>query len=141
MMVVGKTGCGKTTLIQALRGASLEYRKTQALNYQQDYIDTPGEFIEHRRFFSSLQATSASCRYVVLVQSASQNRSLFPPGFASLFYRPVIGVVTKCDREDADLQGAITHLQRAGARRIVPTSAYLNEGIDELDRLLYEEEV
>lgn len=45
--LVGKIGCGKTTLRQKLSDEELHYRKTQTISYYlEDFIDTPGEFID-----------------------------------------------------------------------------------------------
>jgi ethanolamine utilization protein EutP len=48
VMLIGRTGAGKTTLIQALEGMALDYSKTQAVEYLDKYIDTPGEYSENR---------------------------------------------------------------------------------------------
>ena len=39
--LVGKIGCGKTTLRQKLSDEELHYRKTQTISYTEDFIDTP----------------------------------------------------------------------------------------------------
>ena len=43
---MGKSGGGKTTLIEALRGEKIEYKKTQYIDYSDDFVDTPGEYTE-----------------------------------------------------------------------------------------------
>jgi len=45
-MLLGKTFCGKTTLIRALQQAPLGYKKTQAIDFLGDFVDTPGEYLE-----------------------------------------------------------------------------------------------
>lgn len=42
LILIGRTGCGKTTLTQALLGKKLVYHKTQAVYYGSVLIDTPG---------------------------------------------------------------------------------------------------
>ena len=49
LMLVGKTGVGKTTLTQRLNKEKLEYKKTQMVDYIGEIIDTPGEYIENRK--------------------------------------------------------------------------------------------
>ena len=51
---MGAIGCGKTTLCQALRGEEIKYDKTQAVSFYPEMIDTPGEFILHRSYYSAL---------------------------------------------------------------------------------------
>ena len=42
ILLIGRTGAGKTTLTQALKGEKLNYKKTQYINFQGALIDTPG---------------------------------------------------------------------------------------------------
>ena len=44
VMLIGRTGCGKTTLAQILNDEVIEYRKTQMILYEGEIIDTPGEY-------------------------------------------------------------------------------------------------
>lgn len=132
MMLVGRIGSGKTTLIQALLDREKSYRKTQAIDFQERYVDTPGEFLEHRRFFSALRASAGGCEAVSLIQSAADRTSAYPPNFSAMFNKPVFGVITKTDRPDADIERADRFLRRAGIERIYRTSALVGEGIEEL---------
>ena len=43
VIMVGHVACGKTTLSQRLNGLKQTYQKTQALEFLQNSIDTPGE--------------------------------------------------------------------------------------------------
>ena len=58
IMFIGQTGCGKTSLTQALQGKELFYVKTQAVKYCGTVLDTPGEFVENRRFYSALMTSA-----------------------------------------------------------------------------------
>lgn len=42
IILFGRSGCGKTTLTQALRGQDIVYHKTQYINHYDAVIDTPG---------------------------------------------------------------------------------------------------
>ena len=131
-MLVGKTGCGKTTLIQAIQGRTITYKKTQAVSFCDDIIDTPGEFVENRRFYSALMATSTPCEIIGLVQDATANNSIFPPKFGSMFNKPIIGVISKTDMEGCNLARAEKFLKWAGAQEIFLTSSIDNIGIKPL---------
>ena len=85
IMLIGKTGCGKTSLTQAIQGDDVIYRKTQAVNYHKTIVDTPGEFMENRRFYSALMVSSIQCDMVGFVQDGTAINSIFPPQFASMF--------------------------------------------------------
>ena len=63
-LLIGKTGVGKTTLIQRLTGDDLSYRKTQMVEYHLNFIDTPGEYLEHREFYRALIVTAADADYI-----------------------------------------------------------------------------
>ena len=63
IMFVGPVGVGKTTLTQRLKGLELSYFKTQAIEFYDAIIDTPGEFLQHRKYYNALNvtATEAEC--------------------------------------------------------------------------------
>ena len=61
LMMVGKTGCGKTTLSQRLTGETIHYQKTQAVQIVgSDIVDTPGEYLEQKQFY---HAVCPECHY------------------------------------------------------------------------------
>ena len=129
LMLIGKTGCGKTTLSQALQGLELVYRKTQAVRFADWIVDTPGEFIENRRFYSALLASSTSCDIIAFVQDATAPSSIFPPKFAAMFNKPTIGIVAKTDLAQANGERAEKFLRWAGATTIFHTSSLHQTGI------------
>jgi len=136
LLLVGKTGCGKTSLCQAIQGLAIAYRKTQAVSYSSSLIDTPGEFLENRRYYSALLASSTDCDMVALVQDATLTNSLFPPNFASMFAKKVIGIVSKTEHTDCNPSLAEKFLRWAGAEEIIHTSALTGVGIEELRTFL-----
>jgi len=67
-----------------------------------------------------------------LVADATAEQYFFPPTFASIFTRPVIGIVTKIDEPKANIDHAKNILNMAGADKIFLTSALTGKGITEL---------
>ena len=133
---MGRTGCGKTTLTQWLNGINLEYQKTQAIEYVGEIIDTPGEYIENKSYYTALIVSSYDSDVVALVQDATKEESLFPPKFTAIFNKKIIGVITKIDHEDADIDRATMHLENAGCETIVQVSAVCNLGMEDLQQAL-----
>ena len=141
LILIGRSESGKSTLIQALRHEEITYRKTQYVNYGQSIIDTPGEYVEDRQFGGALALYSCEADVIGLLMSATEPFSLFPPNLTGMATRPVIGIVTKCDRDDAVPERAVGWLKLAGCKRIFLTSSYKHEGIEEiLDYLSLENE-
>lgn len=142
IMFVGAVGTGKTTLTQRLEGHEIVYSKTQAIESSRFIVDTPGEFIQRRQFYSALQVTSSSVDYIGLLQSVDESFNTFPPAFASMFSKPVIGVVTKIDKANSEeeVSRAAHALKNAGAREIFNVSSYDDKGIEELLKFLGKEE-
>jgi ethanolamine utilization protein EutP len=95
VMIIGAVGAGKSTLVKALFGDAQPARKTQALEYHDWIIDTPGEYTENPLYYRSLMATSLEAGLIMLVHDATRDRNYFPPGFAQGFPIPAIGVVTR----------------------------------------------
>lgn len=138
IMFVGPVGVGKTTLTQRLKGLELTYYKTQAVEFHDTIIDTPGEFLQHRRYYNALNVTGADADVIGLLVAASNQMQTFPQGFSSLFNQEVIGIVTKIDMADKEeqIEKARRQLKAAGAKEIFEISATENEGIDRLQAYL-----
>lgn len=129
IIVIGAIGSGKTTFIQAMKDLELEYKKTQALEYYENITDTPGEYLENRRFYNALIIASHDCDIIVLIQDASDRRCIFPPNFSSIFTKPIIGVITKVDKLEKDMDFARNCLELAGAEKIFEISSVENLGL------------
>ena len=132
IIFMGRSGSGKTTLIEALRGEALEYRKTQIIDYSEDFMDTPGEYAEGKDLGGALAVYSYEADVVGLVIEATDDYSIFPPACAPVANRPVIGIVTKCDEPHARPELAKMRLELCGCDPIFFTSSCTREGIDDL---------
>lgn len=141
-MLIGASGSGKTTLLQRIKGEELSYDKTQAIEFEDTMIDTPGEFLQHRGYYSALKVTSVDADVIAFVASVSEEEQTFSPSFNSCFTKPVIGILTKMDLANSDegIEEGIERLEIAGAKEIFKVSAYENEGIEELMNYLYDED-
>lgn len=141
VVFIGTIGCGKTTLGQALHGDALHYKKTQAVEIiGRDILDTPGEFLERRDRRGALMMTTMDAEVICFIESATEERSMFPPGYAGSFAKPVIGVVTKTDIADEEqIARAEKKLDFAGARTIFKVSSTTGDGLAELMDYLTEE--
>lgn len=118
--LVGAVGCGKTTFKQVMLHEKQNYDKTQAIEFFNNLIDSPGEFTEHRRMYSALNVTANASDVVVMMQSVADHRQIYSPGFARMFLKPAIGVVTKIDlaEKEDDIIFAKEQLILAGATKI-----------------------
>lgn len=115
ILLIGGIGAGKTTLKQRLLQEALVYRKTQVLDFKGLFIDCPGEYIQIPTYYRVLIDASHRVSEVWALQDPTVKRSPYPPKFANVFNKKtVVGIVTKLDREDADLAAAEKHLQLAG---------------------------
>ncbi len=133
-MVMGKTGSGKTSLLQRVYGEEMVYQKTQTVESFAGAIDTPGEYLEQKNLYSALIVTAVDCDELLLIQAADDGDSSFPPSLGVCFNRPATGVVTKMDLVDG-AQGAaaaVDCLLEAGAERIFYVSAKTGAGLDDL---------
>lgn len=119
LMLVGRTGVGKTTLTQRLNEERLEYKKTQMVDYIGKIIDTPGEYVENRNYYKALNVISIDAQIIGLVQSSLDEVSVFPPNFSSMFLnKKVIGIITKVDLK-SDTEMARNFLELAGVEEII----------------------
>ncbi len=133
-LLVGRHGVGKTTLKQALRGEEIRYVKTQAIQYGDWLIDSPGEYAEVHGLGAALAIYAYEADVVALLIAADEDYSLFPPNITCMVNRDVIGVITKIDR--ASPQRAERWLRLSGCREIFPLNSHTGEGVDALKAYL-----
>lgn len=132
IIFMGRSGSGKTTLTQKLKNLPTNYHKTQYINYHDVVIDTPGEYAETKGLGAALALYSYEADVVGLLIAATEDYSLFPPNVTCLVNREVIGIVTKIDREDANVERAENWLRLSGCEKVFFISSKTGEGIDEL---------
>lgn len=134
LILIGRTMAGKTTLCQYLSNEDLRYHKTQTIQLMNNQIiDTPGEYLERNYLRGALAVTAVDTDYIVLVQQADEEGTMFPPGYASTFSKPCIGIVTKSDlATKKQITDARSYLTNAGAQEIFVTSSYQGTGFEEL---------
>ena len=132
IILIGRAECGKPTLTQALRGHKLQYHKTQAVNRHDVVIDTPGEYAENRELARALILYSYEADVIALMLSSTEDYSLFSPNIAAGATRPVIGIVTQIDRQNARPDRAETWLRLAGCKTVFRVSAFTGDGIEEV---------
>ena len=114
ILLIGGVGAGKTTLKQCLMNEAQSYRKTQMLEFKGFFIDCPGEYLQMPTYYRVLIDASHRVDEVWALQDAANRRTIFPPNFAKVFNKPVVGIITKIDREDAAPDLAEQYLRQAG---------------------------
>lgn len=137
-ILIGISGCGKTTLVQRLKGEEIAYKKTQMVEHHLNFIDTPGEYLEQRNMYRALIVAAADAELIGLVQECGAENTWLPPSFALSFARPVFGIISKCDlcKSEEDISYAREILERAGSEHVFMVSAKEGSGIDELIKYL-----
>lgn len=139
VILIGRSAAGKTTLCQRINNEELKYHKTQTVQIiNKNMIDTPGEYLERTGFRGALVVTSVEADIILLVQDATEEGTMFPPMFNSMFAKPCVGVVTKADLAGAEqVERAKKYLKSAGAGSLYITSAVTGEGVEELVNQLH----
>lgn len=139
IMLVGRSGAGKTTLTQAMKGKKISYHKTQYINNYDVIIDTPGEYAENKTLARALVIYSYEADVVGLLMSAVEDYSLYSPNIVSMATRPVIGIVTQIDRENARVDLATMWLELAGCKKIFYVNSIDGEGVGDILNYLRED--
>lgn len=140
VIFIGKTGCGKTTLCQKLSEQELIYKKTQAVERYGDAIDTPGEYLENRHFYHALIMSAIDAKMVALVADPTSAYQAIPPGFASIFGKKVIGIITKSgEASEEQISKAREELLAGGASPVFCVDTPKESGIRELFEYLEKE--
>ena len=130
LLLIGRSGCGKTSLTQALRGEKIHYQKTQGMVSDDFLIDSPGEYAENHDLGAALALYSYEADVVALLIAADDDYSLFPPCITCLVNREVIGIVTKIDK--ANPERAKKWLELSGCKEIFFVNSVVGDGIKDI---------
>lgn len=121
--MIGKIGCGKTTLSQRILGETVHYHKTQAIQVMgEDIVDTPGEYLEQKQFYSALIVTAVDADVIFLLISAIDEQTAFSPRMNSMFFgKKLLGIITKTDlcEDPEQIESARELLHLAGVEDVI----------------------
>lgn len=134
LMLIGPVGAGKSTLLRALDLCEGAVKKTEAMIYMDQAIDTPGEMITIPHFYSALILNSVRARLILFLMDASRPCQL-PSRLALALKAPVLGIISKIDLGAEDnLRKARAALIGAGVKDIIEISSRTGQGLDELNK-------
>ncbi|MFB0920392.1 MAG: EutP/PduV family microcompartment system protein [Oscillospiraceae bacterium] len=137
VMLVGRSECGKTTLIQALEKRAIQYQKTQVIGFSKKMVDTPGEYMQVPNFGRALAVYAYETDIIAFLASSTEDYCVFSPNIVPHINREVVGIVTKCDLPGGYPDTIVGWLKNAGCKKIFKVSAYTGEGVDELRDYLF----
>ena len=140
IILIGRSGAGKTTLTQALKGEEIKYHKTQYVNYFECIIDTPGEYAQTHELGYALALYSYEADVVGLLLSATEPYSLYPPNITCMVNREVVGSVTQINEPKADPERAARWLRLSGCKKIFYVDSTVGTGVPDILSYLREEE-
>ncbi len=130
LILMGRSESGKTTLTQVLRGEQISYDKTQYIKFENNLIDTPGEYAQTHHLGRALALYSYEADMVGLLISATEPYSLFPPCVTCMVNREVIGIVTKIDK--ADPSRAEEWLRLSGCETVFYVDSKSGKGVNQI---------
>ena len=116
-MLIGEIEAGKTTLLNALFGKDELARKTQAIEFEGNGMDTPGEYFCHPRLFTALLCAAQDVSTLIYVHPADRITCRLPPGLLDVYAgKRIIGVITKTDLPDANPEAVEALMRENGIR-------------------------
>lgn len=141
VMIVGPTGCGKTTLANILDGVQRPLRRTQDIIYGPRTIDTPGAYVENAWMYKYLITASQTASHVLVLVDQSRFADVYAPGFATPFTCPVVGVISKAELCLDNVERSCALLERIGVEKpYFSIDAHSGTGLRELKEYLFGKE-
>ncbi len=131
LVLIGPQRGGKSTLSNIINEIDQEPQKTLVPEYIGEILDTPGEYIEHRNYFSRFQVITSEYKIIAFVLPCKFENLYLPPNFMSMFpNHKHIGIITKADLGDeADIQACIDFLKEIGITEYYPVSIHDKQSI------------
>lgn len=141
IMIIGPSNCGKTTLVNALNDNEGKVRPTQELTYGKKTIDVPGAYLENGSMHKHIIAIAQDASHIFMLVDQSNCIDIYPPGFATCFTCPVIGIITKSDLCLINEEKCMQQLKDIGiSEPYFKISFPLEKGIDDLEKYLMEKD-
>lgn len=140
VMAVGPIGSGKSTLLDrlGLRDSETPVRKTGAVSFYSEAVDTPGEAFEIPTLYHMLIMSSTRASVILLLADPTKKKR-FPARFALSMRAPVVGVVSKIDISSLEaIEKAEKTLLHSGVRKVFRISSVTREGLPALAAFLKE---
>lgn len=138
IVLIGRSEAGKTTLTQALQGRKIQYHKTQYVNNFDVIVDTPGEYAQTKNLGHALALYTYESDIVGLLVASNEPYCIFPPNITCMANREVIGIVTKINASDGNVERAVRWLRLAGCKKIFYVDSKKQQGIPEILEYLRE---
>ena len=140
IMVIGPTGCGKTSLVNALNDEDKPIKKTQNIIYGKNTMDVPSSYLENTSMYMHIIAAAQDASHVLILVNQARCIEVYSPGFAKVFRVPVIGVITKSDLMEENEALCVQQLKRVGVSEpYFRVSNTTGKGIKELKEYLFKE--
>lgn len=114
IMVIGPSRCGKTTIVNYLNGYNGPLRRTADVIYGENTMDIPSSYIENSWMYKHIIALAQDASKILILLDGSNCTQVYSEGFAKLFSKPVIGVITKLDLNSKNKEKCIKQLKRIG---------------------------
>ena len=131
IILIGRSGAGKTTLTQALKGEEIKYHKTQYVNYFECIIDTPGEYAQTHELGYALALYSYEADVVGLLLAAN---------ITCMVNREVVGIVTQINDPKANPERSARWLRLSGCKKIFFVDSKAGTGVSDILDYLNEEQ-
>ncbi|ABR49950.1 conserved hypothetical protein [Alkaliphilus metalliredigens QYMF] len=114
VMIIGPKQSGKTSLARILNHSNQRMKKSQDIIYDKNTIDIPSSFIENPSMYKHLIALAQDASHILILVDQISPINLYPPGFAKSFNSPVIGVITKVNKDIENEDLCKKYLKMAG---------------------------
>lgn len=114
VMIVGPAKSGKTTLADLFNDTKTPSKRTPNLVYKEHTIDVPAGYLECPWMHCHIISTAQDAFCVLMLLESGCRKEMYPPGFAKAFRVPVIGVITKSEKEWEREPHCVKQFLRAG---------------------------
>lgn len=144
IMIIGPKNSGKNELMSHIEKKELRIWSDNLIFKDKSFL-IPSSYISSPWMYKHILSLQQQANLVIMMLGEGKKKNTYPPNFAYLFHMPVIGVITRSDKEsehsDSLIKACQNELEETGAFRQFIIDFQYQDSLSALDEYLSTQEI